>query len=336
MQQHGTCHPSPGCHLIEGGASAVSDRPSADPTRVSPRRIRAGILAYAAGDALGVPWEGKTTDQVDLEALEELPPAHDWPRGATSDDTDQLILVASHLVESQGRVDEREFLTLLAKALPGMRGPGPSTTAAVRRFVATGVLQTSTGDTVGAAMRALPIGWAMPSSATEQRSATTIRLSRTTHGEPAAIVSACVVAAVASLALEGYSIDAVVTAGLDEAEHMAAWYGLPSDAMQPIRQGASGAWGPYRAGMALDAVATVASVMQVLRESEGLAAAMKHAVSLGGDTDTVAAIVGGLLGCQTLDVEREISWLSRVTLPEPELVDAVAVGLDRLRRSLYR
>jgi hypothetical protein len=117
----------------------MSERPSADPAKASPRSIRAGILAYAAGDALGVPWEGQTPDQVNLEVLEELPPAHDWPPGATSDDTDQLMLIAQHLVDSQGRVDERGFLTLLAKALPGMRGPGPSTTAAVRRFLGTGV-----------------------------------------------------------------------------------------------------------------------------------------------------------------------------------------------------
>jgi ADP-ribosyl-[dinitrogen reductase] hydrolase len=314
----------------------VSERPSADPATASPRSIRAGILAYAAGDALGVPWEGKTPDQVNLEAMEELPPAHDWPRGATSDDTDQLMLVARHLAESQGQVDEREFLTLLAKALPYMRGPGPSTTAAVRRFVDTGVVHAPAGNTVGAAMRALPIGWAMPPAATEQRRATTIRLSRTTHGTPAAIVCACVVAAMAAWAVERWPVDAVVAGGLNEAEHMAEWYGLHRDTMQPLRQGASGAWQPYRAGMALDAVATVASVMQVLRESQGLATAMKYAVSLGGDTDTVAAIVGGILGCQSEDVEREIPWLSRVTLPEPELIEAVAIGLDRLRRSLHQ
>jgi ADP-ribosyl-[dinitrogen reductase] hydrolase len=314
----------------------VSERPSADAAPASPRNIRAGILAYAAGDALGVPWEGKTPDEVNLEVLEELPSAHDWPRGATSDDTDQLMLVARHLAESQGQVDEREFLMLLAKALPRMRGPGPSTTAAVRRFVDTGVVHAPAGNTVGAAMRALPIGWAMPPAAAEQRRATTVRLSRTTHGAPAAIACACAVAAMASWAVERWPVDALVAGGLDEAEHMAEWYGLHPDTMQPIRQGASRAWEPYRAGMALDAVATVASVMQVLRESQGLAAAMKYAVSLGGDTDTVAAIVGGILGCQLEDVDHEIPWLSRVTLPEPELIEAVAIGLDRLRRSLYR
>jgi ADP-ribosyl-[dinitrogen reductase] hydrolase len=311
-------------------------RPFPDGVAPSPNNIRAGILAYAAGDALGVPWEGKTPDQVNLEALEELPPAHDWPRGATSDDTDQLMLVARHLVESQGRVDEREFLTLLAKALPGMRGAGPSTTAAVRRFVDTGEVQASAGNTIGAAMRVLPTGWAMPPAAAEQRRATTVRLSRTTHGARSAIACACVVAAMASWAVEQYPIEAVVAGGLDEAEHMAKSYGLHPDTMQPIRQGASGASGPFRAGMALDAVATLASVMHVLRESQGLATAMKHAVSLGGDTDTVAAIAGGILGCQLEDVEGEIPWLSKVTLPELELIEAAATGLYELRRSFYR
>src|SRR4029450_5798060 len=50
----------------------------------SPRQVRAAILAYAAGDALGVPWEGKTPEEVDWEALEELPARGDWPRGSTS------------------------------------------------------------------------------------------------------------------------------------------------------------------------------------------------------------------------------------------------------------
>jgi ADP-ribosyl-[dinitrogen reductase] hydrolase len=302
----------------------------------SPQSIHAGIVAYAAGDALGVPWEGKTPDQVNLEALEELPPAHDWPRGATSDDTDQLMLVARHLVESQGRVDEREFLTQLAKALPRMRGPGPSTTAAVRRFVNTREVQALAGNTVGAAMRALPIGWAMPPAAVEQRRAMTVRLSRTTHGAPPAIACACVVAAMASWAVERWPIDAVVAGGLDEADHMAESYALHPNTMQPIRQGASGAWRPFHSGMALDAVATVATVMYVLRESKGLATAMKHAVSLGGDTDTVAAIVGGILGCQSENVESEIPWLSKVALPELELIEAAASGLYELRRSLHR
>jgi ADP-ribosyl-[dinitrogen reductase] hydrolase len=175
----------------------VSDRHSSDGIAPAPQRIRAGIVAYAAGDALGVPWEGSTSDEVRWEALEALPPRGDWPRGATSDDTEQLLLVAEYLVEANGQINERDFLARLAKALPGMRGAGPTTKAAVRRFVATGQLHATEGSSIGAAMRALPLGWTTPVTATARRRELTIRLSRTTHGAPEAIISACVVAEMA-------------------------------------------------------------------------------------------------------------------------------------------
>ncbi len=283
-------------------------------------------MAYAAGDALGVPWEGKTPDEVDWEVMEELPARGDWPRGATSDDTDQLMLVAGYLVEAKGQVDEREWLTRLAKALPHMRGVGPTTSAAVRRFVETGQLQATEGNSIGAAMRALPFGWAIPVTAAEHRRDLTIRLSRATHGAPTAIMSACVVAAMAAWAI----------AGLREAEDLAALFGLPPGALQPLRQAADGKWLPPAVGTALDAVTTVAAVLHVLRKATSLANAMKHAVGLGGDTDTAAAIVGGILGCRSESVEREIPWLSKVALPEAELIEAAATGLYRLRRSLRR
>jgi ADP-ribosylglycohydrolase len=57
---------------------------------------------------------------------------------------------------------------------------------------------------------------------------------------------------------------------------------------------------------------------------------MKYAVALGGDTDTVAAIVGGLLGCQSENVEAAIPWLPRIALPNGELIEATATGLHAL------
>ena len=302
----------------------------------SPQHIRAGILAYAAGDALGVPWEGKPPEEVDWEALEELPARGDWPRGSTSDDTDQLLLVARYLAETKGRVDERGLLTRLARALPRMRGAGPTTRAAVGRFVETDQLRASEGSSIGAAMRALPFGWATPVAATEQRRELTVRLSRATHGAPLAVMSACVVAEMAAWAIEQHPIDAVVAAGLREADHLAEQYALDSAATTPMREAAHGDWASPKRNMSLDAVTTMAIVLHVLRQATGLASAMKQAVALGGDTDTAAAIVGGILGSQARDIEGEIPWLSSVVLPESEMVEATAARLCALRRAFHQ
>jgi len=313
----------------------LSNQRSPDGVAPTPQHLRAGILAYAAGDALGVPWEGRTPDEVRWEALEALPARGDWPRGATSDDTEQLLLVAEYLVEANGQIDERDFLGRLAKALPRMRGAGPTTKAAVRRFLATGELHAIEGSSIGAAMRALPFGWATPVTAAEYRRELTMRLSRTTHGAPEAIISACVVAEMAAWAIEQHPVDTVLAAGLREAEEMAQQHALHPAALQPLRRATSGDWPPNTAEPTLDALTTVASVLHVLREARGLATAMKHAVALGGDTDTTAAIVGGILGCQLEDIGSQIPWLSSVGLPDAGLIEATAAGLNELRRTSH-
>jgi ADP-ribosylglycohydrolase len=311
----------------------LSDRCSPDGVVPTPQHIRAGVVAYAAGDALGVPWEGSTPDEVRWEALEALPARGDWPRGATSDDTEQLLLVAEYLVEANGQIDERDFLDRLARALPGMRGAGPTTQAAVRRFVATGQLHATEGSSIGAAMRALPFGWATPVAAAAHRRELTMRLSRTTHGAPEAIISACVVAEMAAWAIEQHPVHAVVAAGLREAEDLAQRHALHPATLQPLRQATRGDWPPNTPGPTLDAFTTVASVLHVLREARGLATAMKHAVALGGDTDTTAAIVGGILGCQLEDAESQIPWLANVAMLDARLIEATATGLYELRRT---
>ena len=213
-------------------------------------------------------------------------------------------------------------------------GCWPTTQAAVRRFVATGQLHATEGSSIGAAMRALPLGWATPVTAAARRRELTGRLSRTTHGAPEAIISACVVAEMAAWAIEQHPVDAVVAAGVREAEDLARQYAVHPATVQPLRRAASGDWPPTTAEPTLDALATVASVLHVLREKpKDLATALKRAVALGGDTDTTAAIVGGILGCQLEDVERQIPWISRVGMPDARLIEATAAGLYELRRS---
>jgi ADP-ribosylglycohydrolase len=84
----------------------------------------------------------------------------------------------------------------------------------------------------------------------------------------------------------------------------------------------------------LDAADTLAAVVHVLATcGEDADGAMRYAVGLGGDTDTVAAITGGILGCR--DVRVEIEWLDRAKVPDATELDRLAEGLREMRRAAY-
>jgi ADP-ribosyl-[dinitrogen reductase] hydrolase len=299
-------------------------------------RIRAGFVAFAVGDALGVPWEGRRPDQIDPDDIDRLPQRGDWPAGATSDDTAQTLLVADYLAEVGADFEEHEFLRRLATAVETMRGAGPSTLAAVERFRATGAVQADGGATNGAAMRAQPIGWAFPVSAADRRRDVTVRLSRTTHGELGAVGSACVVSAMASSAVDAAPLPAVIETAVNEIDWLESVLTHDADLFDPLRRAADGDWHPSTLGVTLDAIDTVTAVIHVIRHADrrglGPADAMRYAVSLGGDTDTVAAIAGGLLGSRHPDAD--LPWLESVALPEPEELDRLSRALADRRQSL--
>ncbi|TFV55870.1 hypothetical protein E4P42_21255 [Mycobacterium sp. PS03-16] len=297
---------------------------------VTRARIRSGLVAYAAGDAAGVPWEGCTADEIDYAGIDEVPRRGGWPRGATSDDTALTLLVVDYLADRGAVVDEHDFLSRLAAAVPGIRGVGPSTHAAVARFRDTGAVHAESGDTNGAAMRALPIGWAVADD--DLRRTVTAGLSRTTHGAAPAIAAACVAATMASAAVDGGSAAVLLDAAAVETGWAEAEFG--AGAVGPARRALDGAWRPRRSGVQLDAAETLAGVITVIRHAAdsraGVADALRYAVSLGGDTDTVAAIAGGILGGRESRTP-DIPWLARVRMPDAAALDAAADALAALR-----
>lgn len=292
-------------------------------------RIRAGIVAFAAGDAFGAPWEGMPPGDLRAVDLASLPQREDWPRGATSDDTAQLLLLARVLCSGE-RDLQRRFMESLAVEFPRMRGAGPTTTEAVRRWEESGAVEVSDGGTNGAAMRALPIGWATAVDDPEARRSRVLSVSRATHGAPDALIAAGVVAAMGSWSLERASTEEICEAGAAEAAALREVLGAEAD-VKAIETAAEGRWAPPAAGISLDAVETAAAVVHVLRRADGLADGVKRAVRLGGDTDTVAAIVAGVLAARGTDPAQALSWLGLVQLPDASLVEDLASGLAQLR-----
>jgi ADP-ribosylglycohydrolase len=179
-------------------------------------------------------------------------------------------------------------------------------------------------------MRALPVGWANLRGDHERRRALAVKQAAATHGCPEAQLAAALVAALGQWALDGSAPAALAMAAADEADALAALLGAHGAAVH-VRAAAEGTWSPPPAGIPLDATATVAAVVHVLSRHTSPAAAMRAAVLLGGDTDTVAAIVGGVLGGCLGVRTSDLPWLGAVLLPDAARIRRVAERLAALR-----
>ena len=291
-------------------------------------RIAAGLLGYAGGDALGLPWENRSGD-IDVELALTLPAAQGWPgRGSTSDDTALTVLVGRYLAECDEPTAE-SLMGVLSDQAESIPGLGPSTGGAIRRFQRDGSLPTEGGNTNGAAMRAIPVGWAVPITDPERRRRWTIELSRATHPGPEAQCAACVVSACASWSLEGASTSLLLDIAIEEAATAAVLCHADPGLETALRAIRSGTWPAVRREITLDPYVTVVSAMHGIATTSDLEAALVAALRLGGDTDTVLALVGGLLGATrgAGAVRGELRWLGAVALPSSEVIEQIARGL---------
>jgi len=95
-------------------------------------------------------------------------------------------------------------------------------------------------------------------------------------------------------------------------------------AVQPSRGSAVTRRHPYQ---------TLLAVLHCLHRSTGLRQAIEAAIALGGDTDTVAALVAGLLAARSTpgQVRAELPYSNRIRLLPEEQVTDLAVSLAALR-----
>jgi ADP-ribosylglycohydrolase len=295
-------------------------------------RILAGLIAYACGDALGLPWEGRPPAEIDAARILALPATEQWSHGSTSDDTALTLLVCEHLV-STGEAGPEAFAQRLVESAPGIPGLGPSTTTAIDHIRSTGRLPTEGGNTNGALMRALPIGWAFSLDRFEERRAWTVELSRVTHTGPEAVCAACVGSACAAWALEGASPSLLLEVAAEEAAAVMVTCDADDRLLGMLTDLAAARWSPPPNGVSLDPYETLLSALWCLVGDRQLPDALIAAVRLGGDTDTVAALVGGLLGCTLRpgEVQDLLPFSADVDMSDRVVVRSLAQGLARLR-----
>lgn len=289
-------------------------------------RARGALIGLALGDALGMPTQGMsrqaiaaTYGHVDklVDAVDEQPIAPGMPAGSITDDTEQALLVARLMIDGAGTVEPLSFADALVAWERDMENKGsrdllgPSTKAAVTAL-ASGADPAATGrggTTNGAAMRIAPVAIAVPPRPEERLLAAVHRMSFVTHNTAPAMAGAAAVAGAVSAGVEGATIAEALAAGLCLAGRAAAAAPWAAGATVQARarwalRVAADLDEPELADFLTDVVGTsvqaTESVVVALvladrfqdRPYDGLCLAAR----LGGDTDTVAAMAGAVLG----------------------------------------
>jgi ADP-ribosylglycohydrolase len=96
---------------------------------------------------------------------------------------------------------------------------------------------------------------------------------------------------------------------------------------------AAGTWQPPADGVSLDPYQTLAAVLSCALHAPTFRDALLQAVRMGGDTDTVAVLTGGLLGARHTPehVAAELPWNTIVQLPAADLLADIGEKLVSMR-----
>jgi len=322
-------------------------------------RARGALWGLALGDALGMPSQTLTRDQIaqhygqitDFTApFDDHPFSHGLKAAQVTDDTEQALLLARRLIAEPGRFDAvgwaKDLLAWEADIRRrGLRDLlGPSTKAALDAILA-GVdpdEASKGGTTNGAAMRVAPIGIA---TAADDIATLVDRVelsSRVTHNTGEAIAGASAVAAMISTLLDG----ATIASAFDTALHAAT---------EGQKRG-------HRAGVP-DMAARIEAAVSLARTAPGIddfadrvgtSVASHHAVpaafgllvmgngdvwsttvmaaNIGDDTDTIGAIAGAMAGAASGVVALPQDKLTTLRAANDLEIDRIVDGLLNLRQ----
>lgn len=276
--------------------------------------MHASLAGLSVGDAFG--------DQFFLHANRHLtaadlpPPPWEW-----SDDTEMACSVVTYL-HSQGRIDQDALATSFAthmdigrrygagalELLERIRDGHPWRVASVESFGGNG----SFGN--GAAMRVAPLGAYFTGDPTRAAAEAALQ-AEITHAHVEGIAGAVAVAVAAALAATS-TADLLLEAALDHAAGTYVRRGLqrarnlkkatPEQAAQALGNGSR-----------ITAQDTVPfALWAATRHLDDYPAGIRACITVGGDMDTTAAIVGGIIAARTGNDGIPPEWLdAREPLP---------------------
>ncbi|HKI50883.1 MAG TPA: ADP-ribosylglycohydrolase family protein [Geothermobacteraceae bacterium] len=312
---------------------------------VSANKFRGCLLGVLCGDVLGAPVEGLSAAQIRRRhgrVTAIIPGADGFAR--YTDDTEMTLSLARSLVRCDGRVDAADCAVACAADFDPQRGYGRSAVTVLQALQA-GADWQQTGELLfpggsfgnGAAMRIAPLGLlygTAPPAVLRQAVKDAVAA---THVHPEAIEGAVLLARTIGRArdLEPSQADSlrpILTelSALCQYGALTERLGLVTDL---LRQQIAVAVAQRQLGSGVRTLDSVPfAIYLALRFAAEPLAGLLAAVNAGGDTDTVAAMSGAILGALHGDHAFPEAWLGRLESGENGLegVLELAGGLYRL------
>ncbi len=282
-------------------------------------RVLGALHGHLLGDALGVPYEGWPPERIPQTTLWRGHGTHDQPPGTWSDDGSLMLCQVASLVECGGfnPVDTgQRFVSWLVEGYQAAGGVafgiGGTTLRALARLHQ-GVPSLDAGPTDessngnGSLMRILPIGLWYHRANSAELVAVSHDASRITHGHPRA--QAC--CALHNLTLRGLLLsqrpDEALSTALNDLEQVYAGDETFSTEFRLV------CGHPDRTGTGY-VVDCWWSAWDALIETNSFQECLVRAVRFGNDTDTTAAVAGGLAGAVYGVEALPAQWLNDLRL----------------------
>lgn len=316
-------------------------------------RIAGCLKGVALGDAIGKQTEGLSAENVlrwyphGVRGFEGEPGTiipryigntkHEWRVAETTDDTERTIAVARAIIDSGSVIHEsvgRRLLTCTKCVHPGVRSLWEFHQAADPARKAT------CHDGCGGAIRVAPVGIFHTSQSLDALVSSAYEASISTHAGSLALAAAAANAAAVSSAIEGAASHEIFecaerAAALAEARWPAGARPAFAAALRSVHDDLAGTpqldatkisahWFPKEP---LTIVPLAIALGTVMSSAE---AAILLASNIGGDSDSVASIAGGILGArypQTIDE----SWYHSVERANRHDLISIARQLAPLR-----
>jgi ADP-ribosyl-[dinitrogen reductase] hydrolase len=264
------------------------------------QRVVGAFLGSIVGDSLGAPFESGEPGEYSKHfptpvrgRSSEMTGGRGWEPGEWTDDTQMALLVADALLRSKGLDEATMYHRFRIWLAAGPADVGIQTRAVLsnpewRTAASEHARSGNQAAGNGSLMRTVPAAIWFSRFGTEATVDAARRISALTHGDPAAGEGCAIHHRMMAAALDGHDPLSVLDAALADVPeaYRAQW----AENLDP-------AWTPAQAKQTNGAVwPTLGTAVWALRHFDSFEAAMTAIIDIGGDTDTVACVAGGLLG----------------------------------------